>query len=94
MATIERNIYLRKDGRYEARYASGKDITGRTRYSAVYARTLDEVKDKLQTALAVIMVIQGKPKVTIVQALERHLTTESIRLKPSTVGVYSNYIKN
>jgi integrase len=94
MATIERNIYLRKDGRYEARYASGKDTTGRTRYSAVYARTLDEVKDKLQTALAVIMVLPGEQKATIVQALERHLSTDSIRLKPSTVGVYSNYIKN
>jgi integrase len=94
MATIERNIYLRKDGRYEARYASGKDITGRTRYSAVYARTLDEVKNKLQTALAVIMVLPGEQKVTIVQALEQHLSAESIRLKPSTVGVYSNYIKN
>jgi integrase len=94
MATIERNIYLRRDGRYEARYALGKDETGRTRYSAVYARTLEGVKDKLNTALAVIVIIPEKQKVTVVQALERHLETESIRLKPSTVCVYRNYIKN
>jgi integrase len=94
MATIEKNIYLRRDGRYEARYALGKDETGRTKYSAVYARTLDEVKDKLNTALAVIVVISEKPKLTVVKALERHLETESIRLKPSTVCVYRNYIKN
>jgi integrase len=94
MATIERNIYLRRDGRYEARYALGKDETGRTKYSAVYARTLEGVKEKLNTAIAVIVVIPEKPKLTVVKALERHLETESIRLKPSTVCVYKNYIKN
>jgi integrase len=94
MATIEKNIYLRRDGRYEARYALGKDETGRTKYSAVYARTLEGVKDKLNTALAVIVVIPEKAKLTIVEAIERHLETESIRLKPSTVCVYRNYIKN
>jgi integrase len=94
MGKIERNIYLRSDGRYEARYASGKDTTGRTRYSAVYARSLDEVKNKLQTALAVVVALPDKPEVTVISALESHLTTESIRLKPSTVGVYNNYLKN
>jgi integrase len=94
MATIEKNIYLRRDGRYEARYALGKDETGRTMYSAVYARTLEGVKDKLNTALAVIVVIPEKAKLTIVEAIERHLETESIRLKPSTICVYRNYIKN
>ncbi|MDR0946602.1 MAG: site-specific integrase [Ruminococcus sp.] len=94
MATIERNIYLRSDGRYEARYAQGKDEAGRTRYSAVYARTLEGVKDKLNAAIAVIVVLPEKPKLTVVKALERHLETESIRLKPSTVCVYRNYIKN
>jgi integrase len=94
MATIEKNIYLRRDGRYEARYALGKDETGRTRYSAVYARTLEGVKEKLHTAIAVIVVVPKKHKFMVVQALERHLETESIRLKPSTVCVYRNYIKN
>jgi integrase len=94
MATIERNIYLRADGRYEARYASGKDTSGRMRYSAVYAGSLDEVKDKLQTALSVVVTLPEKYEVTIITALERHLATESIRLKPSTVGVYRNYLKN
>jgi integrase len=35
-----------------------------------------------------------KSQVTVIQALEQHLETESIRLKPSTVCVYRNYIKN
>jgi integrase len=94
MAKIEKNIYLRADGRYEARYVSGKDKTGRTRYSAVYAKSLEEVKDKLQTTLAVMAVIPETSGVTVVSALEQHLSTESIRLKPSTIGVYKNYIKN
>jgi integrase len=94
MSTIEMNIYLRRDGRYEARYALGKDEAGRTKYSAVYARTLEDVKEKLNAALAVIMIIPEKPNLTVIQALEQHLETESIRLKPSTVCVYRNYIKN
>jgi integrase len=94
MAKIEKNIYLRADGRYEARYVSGKDKTGRTSYSAVYAKSLDEVKDKLQTALTIVVAMPETAGVTVVSALERHLLTESIRLKPSTVGVYRNYIKN
>jgi integrase len=94
MATIEKNIYLRRDGRYEARYALGKDEAGRTKYSAVYARTLEEVKEKLNTAISVIVIIPEKPKLTVVKALERHLETESIRLKLSTICVYRNYIRN
>jgi integrase len=94
MATIERNIYLRTDGRYEARYATGKDTTGRTRYSAVYAKSLDEVKDKLKMVMSVALVMPDTTGVTVAKALEQHLTTESIRLKPSTVGVYRNYLTN
>jgi chromosome segregation ATPase len=44
---IEKNIYLRNDGRYEARYISGKDNKGHTRYKAVYANTLEAVKERL-----------------------------------------------
>jgi integrase len=94
MATIEKHIYLRSDGRYEARYATGKDNMGRTRYSAVYAKTLDEVREKLTTVLSVVVILPEKKSERVTDTIDKYLTTESIRLKPSTVCVYRNYLKN
>ncbi len=41
------NIYKRKDSRWEARYIKGYDTRGVAQYGYVYARTYNEVKDKL-----------------------------------------------
>jgi integrase len=92
--TIEKNIYLRNDGRYEARYVSGKDSKGHTHYKAVYANTLEAVKERLIEARRKAEEPPEAPTITVVQAVREHLLTESIRLKPSTVGVYSNYLNN
>lgn len=46
MARRGENIYKRKDGRWEARYANGYKANGQTRYSSVYAATYREVKEK------------------------------------------------
>ena len=50
MARKERNIYKRKDGRYEGRYIKGRDAQGKAKYGAVYARSYAEVKEKLKHA--------------------------------------------
>ena len=44
----ERNIYKRKDGRYEARFIKERGAGGKAKYGAVYARTYAEVKVKLK----------------------------------------------
>ncbi|MGM0168930.1 hypothetical protein IGI39_004685 [Enterococcus sp. AZ135] len=41
------NIYYRKDGRWEGRYAIGRKSNGRIKYGYVYGRTYQAVKDKL-----------------------------------------------
>lgn len=41
------NIYERKDGRFEARYLTGRDENGRTKYSSVYGKSRAEVREKL-----------------------------------------------
>lgn len=43
------NIYKRKDGRWEGRYAKER-VNGKIRYGAVYARNYREVKRKLEEA--------------------------------------------
>ena len=47
MARRGENIYKRKDGRWEGRYKCGYDEDGKTKYHSVYARTYNEVKEKL-----------------------------------------------
>jgi len=46
-----RNIYKRKDGRYEARYIKGRDENGKAIYGSVYARKYADVKLKLEQAI-------------------------------------------
>ena len=42
----EKGIYKRKEGRWEARFKTGVDENGRAVYSAVYAKTKEEVIEK------------------------------------------------
>lgn len=53
------NIYKRKDGRWEARYARDYDITGRIRYGYCYGKTYKEAKEKVTKAKAALLI--GKP---------------------------------
>lgn len=41
------NIYYRKDGRWEGRYAIGRKSNGRIKYGYVYGKTYQTVRDKL-----------------------------------------------
>ena len=44
-----KNIYQRKDGRWEGRYSKGK-IDGKTRYGYVFGKTYEEAEEKLEAA--------------------------------------------
>ncbi len=46
------NIYRRKDGRWEARYAKGFEDSGRMRYGSCYGKTYAEAKAKAERAKA------------------------------------------
>lgn len=46
-----RNIYKRKDGRYEGRILIGKNAGQKPQYLYVYAKTYQEVKQKMRLAL-------------------------------------------
>lgn len=47
------SIFRRKDGRREARYSLGKDVTtGKTKYRSVYGNTYTEAKEKRTQANA------------------------------------------
>lgn len=46
-----KNIYKRKDGRWEARYVKEVSVDGTKKYGSVYAKTYNEVKSKQQMLL-------------------------------------------
>ena len=50
MARKGENIYKRKDGRWEGRYAKSRTPEGKIRYGYIYAATHKEAKEKLARA--------------------------------------------
>ena len=46
MARKGENIFRRKDGRWEARYVKGHELSGKIRYGFCYGKTYREAKDK------------------------------------------------
>lgn len=53
------NIFKRKDGRWEARYTKGYEISGKIKYGYCYGKTYKEAKDKVTKIKAAI--IKGTP---------------------------------
>lgn len=48
MARKGRNIYKRKDGRWEGRIISGYNVKGKRKYHSIYGKSYSEVKNKMQ----------------------------------------------
>ena len=53
------NIFKRKDGRWEARYIKGYELSGKIKYGFCYGRTYKEAKEKVTKCKAAL--IGGKP---------------------------------
>ena len=61
------NIFKRKDGRWEARYIKGYELSGKIKYGFCYGKTYKEAKEKVTKAKAALL--SGKP---IPEAASRH----------------------
>lgn len=53
------NIFKRKDGRWEARYIKGYELSGKIRYGFCYGKTYREAKEKVTKYKAAL--VSGKP---------------------------------
>ena len=92
MARMQRNIYRRTDGRYEARFLKGRNRNGKAIYGSVYGKTYAEVKEKLKGAKKLKKSSGANNQV--VSVLENYLEIHKILIKPSTYWVYHGYIQN
>ena len=87
MARKGRNIYKRKDGRWEGRVILGYDGNGKRRYHSVYGKNYNEVKRKMQKYIEKYGDIKTKGE-TIGYILNFWLEQKRGDWKPST---YANY---
>lgn len=53
------NIFKRKDGRWEARYIKGYELSGKIKYGFCYGKTYKEAKEKVSKHKAALLA--GKP---------------------------------
>ena len=83
------NIYHRKDGRYEGRYANGYRADGKVKYHSVYGKSYTEVKEKLLKIRAKITVPKAECRLTVKELFAEWLSVKQTQVKIST---YSNYV--
>ena len=83
----ERNIYKRKDGRWEGRYFLHQN-DGKTKYRSVYARTYQEVKEKLLKLKPEAVSFVSSGSLTVKELFKEWFTSVSLRVKPSTLANY------
>ena len=80
------NIYHRKDGRWEGRIPSDQTSGQRSRYTAFYGRTREEVAAKMSQFRANI--IASDLELTVAELYAEWLRSNQPRLKESTVANY------
>ena len=82
------NIYHRKDGRYEGRYADGYGENGKTKYRSIYGKTYSEVRDKLLQIKAKTVTHTVSSGLTVKELFTEWLSAKLTQTKAST---YANY---
>ena len=92
-----KNIYKRKDGRWEGRYIKNYDLSGKIRYGYVYGKTFREAREKQEKAQADLMnrpVAATYGKQNLAVFCEEWLLLNRNRVKKSTYIKYRNTIQN
>ncbi len=93
MARRGRNIYKRKDGRWEGRIILGYDGNKKRKYRSIYGKNYNEVKSKMHSYIEKYGDIRGKGD-TIGIILYDWLEHKKEYWKPSTYANYRRIIEN
>ena len=89
MARRGENIYHRKDGRWEGRYKSGYDESGKAKYRSVYGHSYMEAREKLAPLKTRSPAPHVTCQMTVKELFSEWLSAIKLRVKPST---YANYL--
>ena len=91
------NVFLRKDGRFEARYRKGRDNNGKLIYGFCYGKTYEEAREKARRLQEVSETFQGleeQREPTFTYYCNNWLISNRRRLKESSSAKYLSDIKN
>lgn len=94
MARRGENIFKRKDGRWEARYIKGRDLSGKAIYGYVYARSYREVKQKQIDRVTHLNKPKHHQDVLFLRLLTNWLEQHKLHVKESTYQTYKRHINN
>lgn len=84
------SVFKRKDGRWEARYALGKDNNGTVKYRSVYGKTYTEAKEKRKSAMQ--QEIAPKSENSFSDVITRWMLWKEADVKTSTMQKYRQCI--
>ncbi len=89
------NIHKRKDGRWEARYRTGVDPTGKITYGSVYAKTYKEAKEKQVEKLNEIVRKQptNRKNALFAEIADMWMENNRLRVKAATHCRYRNLLE-
>jgi len=91
------NIFLRKDGRWEARYVKGRDLNGEVKQDYVYGESYLEVKQRRNEILLSLdkkKLKLEKYKDNFDYYIDNWLNSMKFMVKKSTYAHYSRIVKN
>ena len=83
MPRTAKNIYKRKDGRWEARYPVGKNESGKTKYASLYAKSYSEAKELLLKAQT-SQILHPAKKILFSEVLKEWMTVNAVNHKSAT----------
>lgn len=91
------NIFRRKDGRWEARYTKGYELSGKIRYGFCYGKTYKEAKEKVAQARAALLTGKSIPTAETKRRFsffcDEWLETNRVNLKESTYVKYAAMLR-
>lgn len=90
------NIFLRKDGRFEARYRKGRNNNGKLIYGFCYGKTYEEAQEKARRLQKAACAAEGggQEETTFAHYCDGWLISNKRRLKESSSAKYLADIKN
>lgn len=90
------NIFLRKDGRFEARYRKGRNNNGKLIYGFCYGKTYEEAQEKARRLQKAACAAEGggQGETTFAHYCDGWLISNKRRLKESSSAKYLADIKN
>lgn len=86
-----KNIYLRKDGRWEGRFIKER-IAGKTHYGYVFGKTYDEAEQKLDIASSEGATSVNIPNSSFAELANEWLLLKVPQLKASSIAKYTNLL--